>query len=37
MTESTVKLNKEIFNLSVENYELLKLSYDAYLDRKSVV
>ena len=31
MTESTVKLNKEIFNLSVENYELLKLSYDAYL------
>ena len=31
MTESTVKLNKDVFNLSVENYELLKLTYDAYL------
>ncbi len=30
MAEST-KLNKEIFDLSVENYELLKLTYDAYL------
>ena len=31
MAESTVKLNKEIFDLSVENHELLKLAYDAYL------
>ncbi len=30
MAEST-KLNKEIFDLSVENYELIKLAYDAYL------
>lgn len=30
MAEST-KLNKEIFDLSVENYELLKQTYDAYL------
>ena len=27
----TVKLNKEIFDLKVENHELLKLAYDAYL------
>ncbi len=27
----TAKLNKEIFGIEVENYELLKLSYDAYL------
>jgi len=27
----TAKLNKEIFDLSVENHELLKLTYDAYL------
>ncbi|MBQ7802885.1 50S ribosomal protein L4 [Candidatus Saccharibacteria bacterium] len=27
----TAKLNKEIFNLEVENHELLKLAYDAYL------
>ena len=26
-----VKLNKEIFNLEVENHELLKVTYDAYL------
>lgn len=25
------KLNKEVFNLEVENHELLKLAYDAYL------
>lgn len=25
------KLNKEIFNVEVENYELIKLAYDAYL------
>ena len=31
MAESTVKLNKDIFDLKVENYELLKLAYDAYL------
>ena len=31
MAESTVKLNKEIFDLKVENHELLKLAYDAYL------
>ena len=31
MAETTAKLNKEIFNLSVENHELLKLTYDAYL------
>lgn len=31
MAESTVKLNKEIFDLAVENHELLKLTYDAYL------
>ncbi|MBR3204591.1 50S ribosomal protein L4 [Candidatus Saccharibacteria bacterium] len=30
MAEST-KLNKEIFDLSVENYKLIKLAYDAYL------
>ncbi len=27
----TVKLNKDIFGLSVENHELVKLAYDAYL------
>lgn len=27
----TTKLNKDIFNLEVENHELLKLTYDAYL------
>ncbi len=27
----TVKLNKEIFKLEVENHELLKLAYDSYL------
>ena len=27
----TVKLNKEIFGLTVENHELLKLAYDSYL------
>ena len=27
----TVKLNKEIFALKVENHELLKLAYDSYL------
>lgn len=27
----TVKLNKEIFKLDVENHELLKLAYDSYL------
>ena len=27
----TVKLNKEIFNLEVENHELLKVAYDSYL------
>ena len=26
-----VKLNKEIFNLTVDNHELVKLAYDAYL------
>ena len=31
MAESTVKLNKEIFDLKVENHELVKLAYDAYL------
>ena len=31
MAESTVKLNKEVFNLKVENHELVKLAYDAYL------
>lgn len=31
MAESTVKLNKEIFGLKVENHELLKVAYDAYL------
>ncbi len=31
MAETTAKLNKEIFNLEVENHELLKLAYDAYL------
>ena len=31
MAESTVKLNKDIFDLKVENYELLKLASDAYL------
>lgn len=30
MTEST-KLNKEIFGLTVENHELLKVAYDSYL------
>ena len=30
MAES-VKLNKEIFDLKVENHELLKVAYDAYL------
>ncbi|MBQ3431019.1 50S ribosomal protein L4 [Candidatus Saccharibacteria bacterium] len=30
MADST-KLNKEIFNVEVENHELLKLAYDAYL------
>ena len=25
------KLNKDIFGLSVENHELVKLDYDAYL------
>lgn len=28
---ATVKLNPEIFDLKVENYELVKLAYDAYL------
>lgn len=27
----TVKLNKDIFGLTVENHELLKLAYDSYL------
>ena len=27
----TVKLDKEVFGLSVENHELVKLAYDAYL------
>ena len=27
----TVKLNKEIFDLKVENHELLKVAYDSYL------
>ena len=27
----TAKLNKDIFNVEVENHELLKLAYDAYL------
>lgn len=31
MTESTTKLNKDIFGLQVENHELVKLAYDAYL------
>ena len=32
MAESTtVKLNKDVFNLKVENHELVKLAYDAYL------
>ena len=31
MAESAVKLNKEIFDLKVENHELVKLAYDAYL------
>lgn len=33
MAESkpTTKLNKEIFSLKVQNHELLKLAYDAYL------
>ena len=31
MAETTVKLNKEIFNLEVKNHELVKLAYDAYL------
>lgn len=31
MAESTVKLNKDIFGLKVENHELLKVAYDAYL------
>jgi large subunit ribosomal protein L4 len=30
MAEST-KLNKDIFDIAVENHELLKLAYDAYL------
>ncbi len=28
---ATAKLNKDIFGLSVENHELVKLAYDAYL------
>lgn len=28
---ATVKLNKDIFGLSVDNHELVKLAYDAYL------
>lgn len=28
---ANAKLNKDIFNLSVENHELVKLAYDAYL------
>ena len=31
MTEATIKLNKEIFSLTVDNHELVKLAYDAYL------
>ena len=32
MTESTtVKLNKDVFGLKVENHELIKTAYDAYL------
>lgn len=31
MAESTVKLSKDIFGLKVENHELLKVAYDAYL------
>ena len=31
MAESTVKLNQEIFGLKVNNHELLKSAYDAYL------
>ena len=28
---ATAKLNKDIFGLSVDNHELVKLAYDAYL------
>jgi large subunit ribosomal protein L4 len=31
MAETTVKLNQAIFGLKVENHELLKVAYDAYL------
>ena len=29
--KTTVKLNKDIFGLDVENFELIKLAYDSYL------
>lgn len=31
MAETTVKLNKAVFDLEVNNHELLKTAYDAYL------
>lgn len=31
MADTTAKLSKDIFNLEVENHELLKLAYDSYL------